>query len=54
MPTPLPERALLTTFLSEALSRRRTDVDHLADLLAPIPAASVRLWIEGGASPEPD
>lgn len=51
MPTPLPERALLTTFLSDILSRRRMDIDHLADLLAPIPARSVRAWIEGGASP---
>lgn len=47
-------RTLMTTFLADALSARRITIEHLADLLAPIPEAVVRSWVEGSASPTPD
>lgn len=50
----LPAHALMVTFLSDALSRRRITIEHLADLLAPTPEASIRAWFDGSASPSPD
>lgn len=52
--TRLPAHALLVTYLTDALSARHITVEHLADLLAPIPEVKVRSWIVGTAAPEPD
>lgn len=49
-----PAHALMVTFLSDALSRRRITIEHLADLLTPTPEASIRAWFDGSASPSPD
>ena len=50
----LPARTLMVTFLTDALSRRRITIEHLADLLAPTPEVTIRAWFNGSASPSPD
>lgn len=50
----LPAHALMVTFLSEALSRRKITLEHLADLMAPTPEDLIRSWFDGSESPSPD
>ena len=47
----LPAHALMVTFLSDALSRRRITIEHLADLLAPIPERTIKSWLSGWKLP---
>lgn len=47
----LPAHTLFVTYLHDAASQRRASLEHLADLMAPIPEREVRSWFDGTASP---
>jgi len=49
----LPPHTLMTTFLNDRLRERRITVEHLADLLQPIPEQEIRAWVSGSRSPKP-
>lgn len=47
----LPPNTLMVTFLADALSKRGLTTQHLADLLSPVPEATIRSWVEGVTAP---
>lgn len=51
MPQSLPAHTLMVSFLSNALSKRGITAKHLADLLSPIPEATIKSWLAGRSSP---
>ncbi len=54
MTTRLPQRTLMVAFLNRAMTSRKITIEHLADLLQPIPEITVQSWLAGSSSPSPD
>ena len=46
-----PQNTLFATFLHDALSRRGSTIEHLADLLSPVPEHEIRTWFDGQSVP---
>ncbi len=45
------QNKLFSTFLHDALGRRGSTIEHLADLLAPVPESEIRSWFDGESVP---
>lgn len=48
-----PQNTLFATFLHDALGQRRSTIEHLADLLSPVPEREIRTWFDGHFIPAP-
>lgn len=46
-----PQNTLFATFLHDALGRRGSTIEHLADLLSPVPEREIRTWFDGQSVP---
>lgn len=51
MTTRPPQNTLFATFLHDALGRRGSTIEHLADLLSPVPEREIRSWFDGQSEP---
>lgn len=51
MPETLPPHTLMVTYLDDLIWKRKVTLEHLADLLSPIPEHTVRSWAAGWSTP---
>lgn len=47
----LPPHTLMVTYLDDLIWKRKVTPEHLADLMAPTPEATIRSWIAGWSTP---
>lgn len=48
------QNTLFATFLHDALGRRGVTIEHLIDLLSPVPEREIRTWFDGQSVPAYD
>jgi len=47
----LPPHTLMVTYLDAVIWERKVTLEHLADLMSPVPEATVRSWAAGWSTP---
>lgn len=47
----LPPHTLMVTYIDDLIWKRKVTLEHLADLLSPIPEHTVRSWAAGWSTP---
>jgi hypothetical protein len=47
----LPPHTLMVTYLDDVIWKRKVTLEHLADLMCPVPEATVRSWAAGWSTP---